>query len=108
VACVKKTKNGYVNNNVGAPKFVFFTEATKNVLFTRNFVNEHKMCGFISRYIFFKILNIFKYVFFIMGASTPMSQSGFLQILLVLINLIFMYFRGLMHLNPLTSYSLLY
>jgi hypothetical protein len=34
VACVKKIKNGYINNNVGALKFVFFTEATKNILFS--------------------------------------------------------------------------
>jgi hypothetical protein len=52
VACVKKTKNGHVNSNVGAPKFVFFTEATKNVLFSRNFVNEHKISRCISRYFF--------------------------------------------------------
>jgi hypothetical protein len=34
VAYVKKTKNGYVNNNVGALNFFFFTEATKNILFS--------------------------------------------------------------------------
>jgi hypothetical protein len=34
MACVRKTKNDYVNNNIGAPKFIFFTDATKYVLFS--------------------------------------------------------------------------
>jgi hypothetical protein len=37
----KKTKNGHISSNVGALKLVFFTKATKNVLFSRNFMREH-------------------------------------------------------------------
>jgi hypothetical protein len=59
----KKTKNGHVNSNVGAPKFVFFTEATKNVLFLQNFMNELKMSRCISRY-FFQNFQIFWNMFF--------------------------------------------
>jgi hypothetical protein len=73
VACVKRTKNDHVNSNVGAPKFVFFIEAKKKVLFSRNFMNEHKMSRCITRYLF----QNFEIYFLVMGASTPVSQSGF-------------------------------
>jgi hypothetical protein len=76
VACIKKTKNVHVNNNVGALKFIFFTEATKNVLFSRNFINEHK-CLDVYQDIFFEIFKHFEICFLVMGASTPVSQSGF-------------------------------
>jgi hypothetical protein len=76
VACVKKTKNGHVNSNVEAPKIFFFTEATKYVLFSRNFMNEHKMSRCISIF-FFEIFEYFEICFLVMGASTPMSQSRF-------------------------------
>jgi hypothetical protein len=74
VTCVKKTKNGYVNNNVGAPKFVL--EATKNVLFSRNFVNEHKIFRCTSRY-FFQNFKHFKICFLVINESTLVSQSEF-------------------------------
>jgi hypothetical protein len=52
----KKIRNGYVNNNVGASKFVIFTEATKNILFSQNFVNDHEM-SCTSKYFFPKFYN---------------------------------------------------
>jgi hypothetical protein len=55
---------------------LFFTEATKNILFSRNFMNEHKISRCISRY-FFNIFKHFEIYFLLMGASTPVSQSGF-------------------------------
>jgi hypothetical protein len=62
VTYIKNTENVHVNNNVGALKFVFFTEATKNILFSRNFMNEHKMSRCISSF-FYKFSNILKYIF---------------------------------------------
>jgi hypothetical protein len=62
MARIKKDKNGHVNSNVTASKFVFFTEATKKCFFSRNFVNEHKMSMYIKIF-FFEIFNILKYVF---------------------------------------------
>jgi hypothetical protein len=59
----KKDKKCHVNSNVGALKFVFFIGATKNVLFSRNFVNEHKISRCISRY-FFQNFQTFWNVFF--------------------------------------------
>jgi hypothetical protein len=77
MAPVKKTKNGQVNSNVTASKFVFFIEAIKKCFFSRNFMNEHKMSRCISRYIFFEIFKYFEICLLVMGASTPVRQSGF-------------------------------
>jgi hypothetical protein len=43
VACVKMTKNSYVNSNFVALKYVFFTQVTKIIFFLQNLVSEHKM-----------------------------------------------------------------
>jgi hypothetical protein len=54
----------------------FLQRPQKKCFFSRNFVNEHKMSRCISRY-FFKIFKYFKICFLVMGAPTPVSQSGF-------------------------------
>jgi hypothetical protein len=74
---VKKIKkNGHLNNNIGAPKFVF-SQRPQKMSFSHETSWMNIKCPDACQDIFFEIFKYFEICFLIMGASTPVSQSGF-------------------------------
>lgn len=76
VARVKKIKKCKMNSCNEASEIVFFTQATKNVVFHRNLVNAYKMSGYTREIFVSNFSNFLKCVFrqwmhLCLGAKTP-------------------------------------
>jgi hypothetical protein len=76
VAYVKKANKCLVENSFGHQKLSFLHRPWENNIF-RDTLCPGIECGEVHPEFFFGILEILKYVFFAIGASTSMSQIGF-------------------------------
>jgi hypothetical protein len=70
VDCVIKREKCPVRNYVGAPKIISFTQFTKNITFSLNFVNGYRMSGYTSK----KNSNLFNILnFFFLDSYEPLN-----------------------------------